>query len=198
MNRLSRLAAGVLPLAGLAGIWGWSDHLSRQGTEWDVLIIGYDPRDYLRGHYVEYSYDWPGVDALGRQMEFLCLEGEAPVITMARQVEDEAELASCTHPVRANPAGVYGRASLERGRLYVGQERAKRLEQGLANREQRGIIRIRQRNDGTITPIDIRFRPLTVEEQAERDEQRARWEREAGEAGQADLASPPVITSSED
>jgi hypothetical protein len=193
MNPIMRLAGGILPLVGLAGIWGWTDHLSRQGTEWDVLIVGYDPRDYLRGHYVEYSYDWPYVDPVGRRLEFLCLEGEAPVIKAARQIEDNAGLADCLHPVRANPAGVYGPASLERGRLYVGQDRARRFEQGLGNREQRGLIRIRLRDDGTITPIDIRFRPLTVEEQAEREEERARREREAEDGAQAVL-DPLAVT----
>ena len=60
--RAARLAAFALPLAGLAALWGWSDHLSRQGTDWLVPVAGYDPRDLLRGHYVQFAYDWPGLE----------------------------------------------------------------------------------------------------------------------------------------
>ncbi|MEO0699811.1 MAG: GDYXXLXY domain-containing protein, partial [Pseudomonadota bacterium] len=49
----------ALPFAGLAALWWQSDTLSRQGTDWEVEIEGYDPRDLLRGHYVEFQYAWP-------------------------------------------------------------------------------------------------------------------------------------------
>ena len=39
----------------------------------------------------------------------------------------------------------------------------------MRDRDQRAIVRIRVRKDGTLTPLDIRFRPLTAEEIAERD-----------------------------
>lgn len=34
-------------------------HLST-GTQWDIAITGYDPRDLLRGHYLRFrlAYDW--------------------------------------------------------------------------------------------------------------------------------------------
>ena len=63
MNRaLLHVAALALPLLGLGGMWLQADRLSRQGTEWDVPIRGYDPRDLLQGHYVQFQYDWPGTD----------------------------------------------------------------------------------------------------------------------------------------
>ena len=65
--------------------------------------------------------------------------------------------------------GVYGWEGLGTGRLYIGQERAAQLEEELRNRDQRGIVTIRQREDGSFTPISIRFRPLTAAEKAERD-----------------------------
>jgi hypothetical protein len=172
MNRLTRLAAVVLPLIGLAGVWGMSDHTYRQGTEWEVPIQGYDPRDYLRGHYVEFSYDWPGIDEWrGDGPEMLCLAGAAPDLVSVTVAETAAERTACDHPLRADASGVYGWQVLERGRLYVGQDRALALEEQLRNRDQRGIVTIRQREDGSFTPIAIRFRPLTPAEQAERDAQ---------------------------
>jgi hypothetical protein len=42
---IGRLAAILLPLAGLGGLWVMSDRTYQQGTEWEVPIDGFDPRD---------------------------------------------------------------------------------------------------------------------------------------------------------
>ncbi|HEY6965592.1 MAG TPA: GDYXXLXY domain-containing protein [Erythrobacter sp.] len=167
MIRAARLLAAVLPLAGLAALWVQSDRTFHTGTEWEVPIQGYDPRDYLRGHYVEFSYDWPGIDEF-RDVppDALCLSGEAPTIAQVTRIEAGAP---CPHPVRAERSGVYGWEALTRGRLYIGQERAAQLQEQLRNRDQRGIVTIRQREDGSFAPVSIRFRPLTPAEKAERD-----------------------------
>lgn len=182
MTCAARLAAVVLPVLGLAALWAQSDHTYRTGTEWEVPIQGYDPRDYLRGHYVEFSYDWPGIDEFsGTPWDALCLEGEAPALARVTPVAGDAP---CGHPVRAEQDGVYGWEALTRGRLYIGQERAAALEEGLRNRDQRGIVTIRQREDGSFTPVAIRFRPLTPAEIAERD---------APAQGAEELPPPPAI-----
>ncbi|MDJ0641272.1 MAG: GDYXXLXY domain-containing protein [Erythrobacter sp.] len=177
--KVARLAVVVLPVIGLGGLWAWSDHLSRQGTEWDVAVRGYDPRDLLRGHYVEFTYDWPepereeeldGPTRLIEAPRLLCLHGDPPELELAERIEEDS-LADCAHPARANPAGVYGYGSLRRGRFYVGQDRAREIDDAMRDRDQRGIVRIRQRDDGTITPVSIRFRPLTAAEIEERDRQ---------------------------
>lgn len=186
MIRSARLLAAILPLAGLAGLWAMSANTYRQGTEWEVPIQGYDPRDYLRGHYVEFSYDWPGIKTeqfMGLQQ--LCLEGAAPRID--RVIAPATGTAPCAHPLKAGEGGVYGSSALSRGRLYLGQDRAAQLQRQLQNRDQRGIVTIRQREDGSFTPIAIRFRPLTPAERAER-EARAR------EIGSPfDPAAPPPV-----
>lgn len=166
MNRALRLAAALLPVLGLAGLWGQSHLAFQQGTEWEVPIMGYDPRDYLRGQYVEFAYDWPGYGRVASgSAQALCLEGTAPAIT---RVVEAGEGIACAHPVRANPADAYGLNGTARGRLYVGQARAAALEEALRNQDQRGIVTIRQREDGSFTPLAIRFRPLTPQELAER------------------------------
>lgn len=167
MSRVARLLAALLPLVGLLGLWAMSIQTYNQGTEWEVPIQGYDPRDILRGHYVEFGYDWPGIDnaPLGVP-QGLCLEGSAPRIT---RVTVRAEGAPCAHPLAAPKGGVYGASALTRGRLYLGQERAEAMQRQLQNRDQRGIVTIRQREDGSFTAIAIRFRPLTPEERAARD-----------------------------
>jgi hypothetical protein len=80
-----------------------------------------------------------------------------------------ADAAICPHPLKATTSSVYGISALMNGRLYIGQDRAAALEQQLRNRDQRGIVTIRQREDGSFTPISIRFRPLPPAEIAERD-----------------------------
>lgn len=181
MKPASRLAVLALPLAGLAVLWAISDRTYRTGTEWEVPIAGYDPRDILRGHYVEFEYDWPGYGRVAwGSLKTLCLEGAAPQIARVREARPGA---ACRYPVRANPSDVYGANSTARGRLYVGQERAGQLDQGLRDGDLRGIVTIRQRDDGSFTPIAIRFRPLTAAEQAER----AAQNEQAGE-----LPPPPA------
>jgi hypothetical protein len=82
LQSIGRIAAVLLPLAGLAGLWAMSDRTFQQGTEWEVPIDGFDPRDYLRGHYVEFTYDWPGVEEFrDAPPQLLCLEGTAPQLT---------------------------------------------------------------------------------------------------------------------
>jgi hypothetical protein len=165
--RAARLAAAVLPLLGLGALWAQSDRIYHQGTEWEVPIMGYDPRDYLRGHYVEFRYDWPNLNfwATGPGPEALCIEGTAPRIERVTLSKADA---ACAHLLKADRSHVYG-DPLGSGRLYIGQERAAQLEEQLRNRDQRGIVTIRQREDGSFTPIGIRFRPLTPQEIAERD-----------------------------
>lgn len=182
MMRAARLLAVILPLAGLAGLWVQSDSHYRAGTEWEVPIEGYDPRDFLRGHYVEFTYDWPGIDEFrDAPPEALCLSGEAPQVAAVTVLPAGQP---CTHPVRAQGSGVYGWDALMRGRLYVGQDWALELQEQLQKSDQRGIVTIRQREDGSFTPVSIRFRPLTPEEIAERDAQNE---------GAEDLRLPPPI-----
>lgn len=169
MSRPLRLIAVVAPVLGLAVLWGTSHQTYYQGTDWEVPIQGYDPRDYLRGHYVEFRYEW---NRLGTPSDFdtptdaLCISGQAPRMDGVTQLRPGKP---CAHPLRTDGSGVYGRDSLMDGRLYIGQERADALQQQLQNRDQRGIVTIRQRDDGSFTPVSIRFRPLTPEEIAERD-----------------------------
>lgn len=158
MNRL--LLALALPLVGLATLWGWTDYKAGQGTDWDVPVAGYDPRDLLRGHYITFRYDWPGLStsvSLATQPS-LCLIGEAPVI---RQVIPEFDPDTamvpppdCSHFVRAGD-----RFGLDRGILYVPQDKAAGLEKQLADPALQGVVTIRVREDGHITPLRIAFRP---------------------------------------
>ena len=185
MKRIATLAALALPLVGLAGLWAWTDSWTREGTDWDVPVQGYDPRDLLRGHYIQFQYDWPGETAKEESRWWLgafCIEGEAPVIERIVVREDVDD---CTHFAKPETGSVYASNGLRNGRLYVPQTRARELEQKLADPDLRGIVTVRQRTDGRILPQSIRFRPLTAEERAERE---AEWEQET--------PPPPAIMQS--
>jgi hypothetical protein len=177
VKNAGRLAAFALPLAGLAALWGWSDYQSRQGTDWLVPIGGYDPRDLLRGHYVQYAYDWPGLDGAALRQggpAELCLHGAAPRL---ERVSHPAPGAPCEHRARAFDAGRAYPTGLSNGRVYIAQTRSEELTRNLADPDLRGFVVLRQREDGTITPRVLRFRPLT---EAER------------QAREADVTRPPI------
>lgn len=150
---LLRALVLALPLLGLGAIWAIVHTRAQQGVEWDVPVRGYDPRDLLRGHYIVYRYDWPGLDAgpaLLATARGLCLHGEPPRIERVAILEG-----ACTHPVRATEAG----SGLSNGRLYVPQSRAAELERQLANGAHRAILRFRLRPDGHLMPLRITVEP---------------------------------------
>ena len=47
------------------------------------------------------------------------------------------------------------------------------MQQELQDPDRRGIVTIRQREDGSFTALSIRFRPITADESALRDVQNA-------------------------
>ena len=148
-----RTIALALPLIGLAAAWAVSHHRGQQGTDWEVPVQGYDPRDLLRGHYIVFEYEWPGLEdgSLPGPGTMLCVEGEAPRID---SVEVVPEGTRCPRPMRA----AFG-DTLAAGKLYIPQDKARGLEEQLADPKLRGIVRLRVRDDGRYTPMDIRFEP---------------------------------------
>lgn len=170
-HRLAPLIALALPLAGLAGLWAQTEHWSRQGSDWLVPVEGYDPRDLLRGHYVQFRYVWPGaeepsIDAAASAAvppsypEGACLIGAAPRIDRVVRLPDAAARGRCQNVLA--PAGftAIGQPDLPReGRLYIPQTAGKKLEDQLRNPAMQGTIRVRLRSDGTITPIELTFAP---------------------------------------
>jgi hypothetical protein len=162
MNRSAlRAAALVLPLLGLSATWIFTHVRAQQGTEWDVPIAGYDPRDLLRGHYVIYTYDWPGV-AEDRRWELaggLCLHGTAPTI---ERVTPGAG-ADCANPVRGHPHSDDFGGGIVTGRLYVSQAEGARLQEQLTDPKLQGTARVRVRDDGHVTPLGITFSPRPAE-----------------------------------
>jgi hypothetical protein len=143
----------ALPLVGIAATWAISHQRGLKGTDWEVPVEGYDPRDLLRGHYLVFQYDWPGLedDEVPGPGMMLCLDGEAPRI---ESVEVGPLGTRCPRPLRAAPGD-----TLLAGKLYIPQENAASLEAQLADPALRGVVRLRVRDNGRYTPVSIRFEP---------------------------------------
>lgn len=58
MKRLVLAAVLMLPIVGLAAGIGVREASLSGASEWRIPITGYDPRDPVRGHYVQFVYDW--------------------------------------------------------------------------------------------------------------------------------------------
>lgn len=177
-RRLASLLALALPMVGLAGLWASTDYWHRKGTDWLVPVEGYDPRDLLRGHYVEFRYAWPGAEAVnawetGSTAEGAapagypfggCIDGEAPEIDRVVRLGSEAERAACPQVLAPDPATLNGYPDLPRnGRLYIPQTAGARLEAQLRNPDLQGMMRVRLRTDGTVTPLELTFGPRSTE-----------------------------------
>lgn len=65
----------ILPLLGLLVLIARAELQLRSGVSFRVPIEGYDPRDLLHGHFLQYrfSFDWQGENRCGR------LSGGVPV-----------------------------------------------------------------------------------------------------------------------
>lgn len=187
MNRLTGIAAIALPLVGLGAIWAWTDVWTREGTDWDVPVRGYDPRDLLRGHYIEFQYEWPleGEDWAYAETQY-CIIGTPPKV---EQLVEQQDGQDCAYPAKVYLGSVYGDDGLRTGRLYIPQTRSRELEDKLRDPGLRGIVTVRQRADGRILPKSIRFRELTEQEVAELEAERV----ENGRTIDRPIDDEPVI-----
>jgi len=167
-NRFFLPIALLLPLVGLGLIWLLTDRDSHLGTEWDVPIAGYDPRDLLRGHYVQFRYDWPvvregDIPTWSGSQQGLCIVGTAPKIKRVAVQDlvghDSSSVAVCDATAKVNPWSEEGDDGLLRDRIYVPQEAARNYDAKLANPKLQGIVRIRINSSGFITPLSLSFQP---------------------------------------
>lgn len=170
-RRLALTAALLLPLAALASSWAIIHRQAQQGQDWLVPIQGYDPRDLLRGHYVQYRYDWPtppkeeGVEYPDlASAEALCVVGVAPHIRVVHPFPDapgrpdlQAE-AGCAIVLRAKPGTRREVQGLDRGIFYASQVQAIALSKQLADPALQGLVRVRVRPDGIMRPVALEFR----------------------------------------
>lgn len=169
-RRLAAWLVIALPLVGLTGMWASTERWHRQGTDWLVPVEGYDPRDLLRGHYIQFRYAWPGAEEATFSPSATiepenypfggCITGTAPEIERVVRMISASDRAACRYPLASSETTMFGTADLPRaGRLYVAQTAARGLEERLRDPAVQGVIRVRLRSDGTVTPVELTFRP---------------------------------------
>jgi uncharacterized membrane-anchored protein len=74
------VVALLLPLVALVLLIVRAELVLKQGRRWTVAITGYDPRDLIRGHYLQFRLKWKPASSLDEQCPstsedcYLCLE----------------------------------------------------------------------------------------------------------------------------
>ena len=173
-------AALVLPMIGLGASWFSTHRTAQLGQEWLIPVRGYDPRDLLRGHFIQYRYDWPvekaaeGAEDDNRlsYSSAICIEGKAPNIVRASEggaspiSAGDQRSRTCAIVARATLGTRTEVRGLESGILFISQAEAPGLEKKLADSKLQGMIRVRIREDGVMRPVAMEFRaralPLAV------------------------------------
>jgi uncharacterized membrane-anchored protein len=138
-GRLTTIAV-LVPVLGLIALIGRSEYAVRHGPTWAIPIEGYDPRDLLHGHYLQYRYQfkWQGEDTCGvrstteRDLEpvcCLCLTRDRPdgFDPAVRQIWCEDAEATCDGVLRVESV-------IPPLRYYVPEDRAFALEEALRTR----------------------------------------------------------------
>jgi uncharacterized membrane-anchored protein len=168
-TRLILAAALLLPLGALAASWAVTHRQAQQGQEWLIPIQGYDPRDLLRGHYVQYRYDWPHQPHQQEEEEdgrfdpadadALCVIGAAPHIRAVRSLAQAPDTSrDCAIILRGTLGTRREIRGLNSGIFYASQSEAITLSRKLADPALQGLVRVRVRPDGMLRPVALEFR----------------------------------------
>ncbi|MFA7441544.1 MAG: GDYXXLXY domain-containing protein [Sphingomonadaceae bacterium] len=136
MKRSWLLAALALPIVGLLAGIAVNQAQVRDADTWRLPIEGYDPRDLLRGHYINFRYAWrtAGDPRLcSRRSCTLCLEkGDGGVV--ARFAAADSECSAKVDVVASNidiSQGFARQRSQFSSRIFVSEVSAPRMEKML-------------------------------------------------------------------
>lgn len=162
MKKWLLLAALLFPAVWLgAGIWQQERNV-RAASEWRIPIEGYDPRDPLRGRYIQFQYAWKLVgdeSACGQPAGCrLCLSRDAE--TVVATVITAA--ATCAAPVDTRASNMDWRPTFDGpgagrlfSRIFVSEASAPELEAQL--RDQPMVVVTALSPDGRL--INRRLEP---------------------------------------
>ncbi len=139
-NRWLQLAV-VLPLCGLLVLIARAELLLRAGEGFRIAIEGYDPRDLLGGHYLEYrfAFDWQGQSTCGtlnadkpQGLDPSCCVCLSPAVES--NAPAEARQVGCAE---VNTCGSWLQASAlaPPQRYFVPERQARELEDALRGRK---------------------------------------------------------------
>lgn len=161
MNRKWLTAALLLPIIGLGTGIALQETGARGATTWRIPVTGYDPRDPIRGHYIQFRYDWrvEGPAHLCRNPIdcALCLEDGGTAVRVVPA--DESCPARVDH-VKSRIGVMYAPEAAATplaaaSRLFVSERSAPKLEAQL--RERPMVVVARLTRDGRL--INDRLEP---------------------------------------
>lgn len=161
MKRWVLAATLMLPLAGLAAGIAWQQSGARGASEWRIPIAGYDPRDPLRGRFINFRYVWTvsGPAHLCRDGGcMLCLEqGGAHVRVIDRSQSCRWRIDPVASRIALSYAPEFGDGQplAAMSRLFVSEASAPRLEAQL--RAGPMVVHARLTRDGRL--INDRLEP---------------------------------------
>ena len=138
-NRWLQLAV-VLPVVGLLVLIARAEVLLRSGASFRVAIEGYDPRDLLRGHYLQYrfKFDWYGESTCGGVERGIPLDLDPGCCVCFSSEVDANTLAQARQVACSDVAGCDGWLSSSAlrppFRYFVPERQAANLEEALRGR----------------------------------------------------------------
>jgi hypothetical protein len=142
------LASLALPIVALALMVGRGELVSRTGRPYRIHIVGYDPRDMVRGHYLNYTLRFKLDDPPERCTTVTCLyclrgpPGSEPWVTRV----SPGDTAGCD--------ATFADAELERlQQFFVPEDRAAPLE--IAIRAYHAELSVRISAGGTVVIQDL-------------------------------------------
>lgn len=157
----------IFPVLGIAALIWNSEHSQQTGSRLRVPIEGYDPRDILRGHYLQYRFKWnfdlqktrefarkfKGVYYGQSGSDRLCMNEILIVYPLAHE-DSEKE---CLHLIKGNlvindPIGTF-EFLLGIERFYVPEQYARRLESML--RDSRPEVEFALNSQGRAVMVEL-------------------------------------------
>lgn len=161
MNRTLRsillALALILPIAVLAALIGRAEMVVQTGTEWAVRIRGYDPRDLLRGQYLQYNIDWKMEGNSCKDSACCyCLWNSDP--SQPVPPEPSVSIVDCADRAPCTSYFPVARAESLR-RYFIPEGEGPRLEQEIRKHEAMLLLRVSSRGKVVITDLLLDRKP---------------------------------------
>ncbi len=158
------VAAVAVPIIGVLALIARAEWAERSGTAWVIPIAGYDPRDLLHGHYLQYRYElpWQGTNTCSQTQKAPWGGSPARPLGQRAQQDPTPGCCLCLTRTRTDPRPSVREVScahtdtcdgwfrsdalMPPKRYFVPEERARELETALQNRS--AAIRLRSTANG--------------------------------------------------
>lgn len=142
----------VIPIFALIGLTAYKKYILSFGREFELPISGYDPRDLLAGHYLQYQIDYGmgGLCASGvdNEQTFVCLDPREFLYTKPSNCRALIE-GTCT----------YGRFVAGIEKFFVPEEKAIELEQMIRDKPASIILSVTENGRVLVKELLIDGKP---------------------------------------